>query len=101
MHGIYKTESLADAAFAQAGINLGRDIDEPPAAGNVEPEFLSIATFIRSSVTLVRMSVGRGWSIPKMTLAEFSLAHFVGRSRCVSLVPEVSSLDLRSHPPIS
>ena len=40
MHRAYKGQSLTDAAFAEASINLGRDIDEPPAAGNVEPEFL-------------------------------------------------------------
>ncbi len=49
MHGIHQDQALLDAAFHQALLNLRRDIDEPNAGGQVEPEFFTIA-FHRAGV---------------------------------------------------
>ena len=42
-------EALADAALAQRGFHLRRDVDEAAAAGDVEPEFFAVAFHARAS----------------------------------------------------
>ena len=42
VHGVNKAESLADAALAQAGLDLRGDIHKRAAAGDFEPEFLPV-----------------------------------------------------------
>ena len=43
MHGIAEHESFLYAAFLKALLHLGGYVDEGPAAGDLEPEFLTIA----------------------------------------------------------
>ena len=38
---IHECHALADAALAEALLHLGRDVDEGPAGGHVEPEFFA------------------------------------------------------------
>ena len=41
VHRIDETEPLADGALLKTGLNLRGDIENPPAAGNFEPEFMA------------------------------------------------------------
>jgi hypothetical protein len=43
VHGIAEKETLFDAAFPQAFIQLGRDIDQLPSLAGLKPEFFPIA----------------------------------------------------------
>ena len=40
---LHEHEPFLDAAFPEALLHLGGDVDEGPAAGDVEPEFLAVA----------------------------------------------------------
>jgi hypothetical protein len=40
MHRVAKQKSFPDAAFPQTTLDLGRDVDECPSSGNVEPKLL-------------------------------------------------------------
>ena len=43
VHRVDQAQSFADATLAQAFVDLGGDVDEGAARGDVEPEFLTIA----------------------------------------------------------
>ena len=43
VHGVDEDEPLADAALAEAGLDLGGDVDEAAPGGDVEPELLAEA----------------------------------------------------------
>jgi len=45
VHGVAQQETFPDPALAQTLIHLRRDIDEPPARGDVKPQFLSVAFY--------------------------------------------------------
>jgi hypothetical protein len=42
VHGITQHEAFGDAAFPEALLHLGGDVDEGPAAGDLKPEFLAM-----------------------------------------------------------
>jgi hypothetical protein len=41
VHGVDQTQSFFDAAGAEATVNLRRDIEQPAARGDLEPEFFA------------------------------------------------------------
>ena len=43
MHGIDEGQAFSDAAFLQAGLHLGSDVNERPLCGNIEPQLLAYA----------------------------------------------------------
>jgi hypothetical protein len=57
---VYQCQSFLYAAFAQALLDLGRDVDEFPAPRDVEPQFLSVALhtnrilLVRNTLSYVR-----------------------------------------------
>lgn len=62
MHGVDQTQTLLDSALPQTVLDLGRDVDELPASGNIEPQFLSVALHkvyvLRSFLKLCTPRVG-------------------------------------------
>ena len=42
VHGVDEHQPVVHAAFVHHFLHLGRDVHEPAAAGNVEPEFLAM-----------------------------------------------------------
>ena len=52
VHSVDECESLHDIALSQTILNLGRDVDEGPAPGNIEPEFLSVIFHLLHSCVL-------------------------------------------------
>ena len=41
VHGIHEGDPFADAALPEAVLDLGGDVDEAPAGGDVKPEFFT------------------------------------------------------------
>jgi len=46
VHRIAKDQTFSDAAFSQAFLNLGRDIDKPSAGRDFKPQLLSVTSHI-------------------------------------------------------
>lgn len=43
MHGVDEGQAFRDAAFLQAGVHVGSDVNERPLCGNIEPQLLAHA----------------------------------------------------------
>jgi hypothetical protein len=41
MHGIHQQKAFGNAAFSQASLDLGSDVDKPPSAWDVKPQLFS------------------------------------------------------------
>ena len=82
VHCVYKYQSLFDAAFSQALLYLRRDIDEGPAARDIEPPLFGIVFHIAVShtVTTVQTCVG-GVSFSQcqlpMLFCDYEILNFV------------------------